>query len=205
MSGLLSVMIRVCYGPALLAILNVLAAPALRAQTTGPRGPEPQTARVAVLTASLYNEQANVRETSDSAQASLATTVIRARIAEQLGGQVVPFTLIDSLTEAPEALEAAGGVPCHVRVACAILVARRAGARWVVMTKVSKTSNLIWLLSGQLVRVATGEIVLDDSTELKGEPGPMVRVGVRSFSDRVARTIRSGGYATNYPDGEPGT
>jgi hypothetical protein len=31
----------------------------------------------------------------------------------------------------------------------------------------------------------------------------MVRVGVRSFGDRVARTIRAGGYATNFPDGEP--
>lgn len=198
-------MIRFGFAPVLPAALLVLSAPALRAQTTGPRGPEAPTARVAVLTASLYNEQANVREATDSSQATLATIVIRERLAEQLGEQTVSYGLIDSLTEAPEALAIAGGVPCHVKVACAVLVAKRAGARWVVMTKVSKTSNLIWLLSGQLIRVATGDIVLDDSTELKGEPGPMVRVGVRSFGDRVARTIRAGGYATNYPEGEPGT
>jgi hypothetical protein len=71
------------------------------------------------------------------------------------------------------------------------------------MTKVSKTSNLIWLLSAQLIRVETGAIVLDDSTELKGSPTGMVPVGVRQFADRVARTVRAGGHATNYPDGEP--
>jgi hypothetical protein len=71
------------------------------------------------------------------------------------------------------------------------------------MSKVSKTSNLIWLLSAQLIRLADGTIVLDDSTELKGEPESMVRVGMRQFADRVARTIRAGGVATNYPKGEP--
>lgn len=191
------------FAPALPAILLLLSALALAAQAPGPRGPEPPTARVAVLTASLYNDQANVREATDTAQVILATAVIRDRLVERLGEQVVPFALIDSLAAAPEAREIAGGVPCHVKVACAVAVAQRAGARWVVMTKVSKTSNLIWLLSGQLVRVATSAIVLDDSTELKGEPGPMVRVGVRSFGNRVARTIRAGGYATNFPDGEP--
>jgi len=200
-------MIRSRFVPALPAILPailiVLNAPALVAQAPGPGGTEPPTARVAVLTASLYNDQANVREATDTAQAVLATAVIRDRLVEQLGAQVIPYGLIDSLAAAPEALEAAGGVPCNVKVACAVAVARQSGARWVVMTKVSKTSNLIWLLSAQLVRVATGEIVLDDSTELKGEPGPMVRVGVRSFGDRVARTIRAGGYTTNFPAGEP--
>jgi hypothetical protein len=58
------------------------------------------------------------------------------------------------------------------------------------MAKLSKTSNLIWLLTGQLVNVKTGEIVLDDSTELKGDPDPMVRAGVRIFAERVARTVK---------------
>jgi hypothetical protein len=42
----------------------------------------------------------------------------------------------------------------------------------------------------QLINVPTGEIVLDDSTELKGDPEPMVRAGVRIFAERVERTIR---------------
>jgi hypothetical protein len=166
-------------------------------------GPEPATAPVAVLAAALYNDQANLKEPSDSDQAMVATEVLRHRLRESLGEQVLSYSLIDSLTAAPEAVRAGGGVPCQVRVDCALAIAARAEARWVVMCKVSKTSNLIWLLSAQLIRVATGEIILDDSTELKGEPAAMVRIGARSFANRVARTVRAGGYVTNFPQGEP--
>jgi hypothetical protein len=186
------------------ATLFVLVVPSLLA-AQGPQSPPPEspTAPVAVVRAALYNDQANLKEPGDSTQASLATEVIRARLHEDLGDQVVSYAILDSLTDSPEATRIAAGVPCQVRVACALAVAGQAGARWVVMTKVSKTSNLIWLLSAQLIRVSTGDIVLDDSTELKGDPGPMVRIGVRSFADRVARTVRAGGYATNFPHGEP--
>ena len=184
----------------LTAALLVLA-PGQRLQ--GQAGPEAPTAPVAVLTAALYNDQANLREASDSAQAALATSVLRDRLADLLGPQVVPDAVVDSLEGSSAARTLAGGPPCHVKVVCATWVAAQAGARWAVMTKISKTSNLIWLLSAQLVRVETGAIVLDDSTELKGEPTGMVRVGVRQFADRVARTVRAGGYVTNYPNGEP--
>jgi len=192
--------------PSLAATAALLAlAPGQRlfGQAGTPRGPEDPTAPVAVLTAALYNDQANLREASDSAQAALATSVLRDRLARLLGPQVVPYPVIDSLEGSSAARTLAGGPPCHVKVACAKWVATQAGARWAVMTKVSKTSNLIWLLSAQLIRVETGAIVQDDSTELKGEPTGMVRVGVRQFADRVARTIRAGGHVTNYPDGEP--
>lgn len=185
------------------ALLALAPGQRLFGQADTPRGPEAPTAPVAVLTAALYNDQANLREASDSAQAALATSVLRDRVARLLGPQVVPYALIDSLEGSSAARTLAGGLPCHVKVACARWVAAQAGARWAVMTKVSKTSNLIWLLSAQLIRVETGAIVLDDSTELKGEPTGMIRVGVRQFADRVARTVRAGGYVTNYPDGEP--
>jgi hypothetical protein len=68
------------------------------------------------------------------------------------------------------------------------------------MGKVSKTSNLIWLFTGQLIYAPTGEIVLDDSTELKGEPQAMIRAGSRIFAERVARTVRAGGIANNFPN-----
>jgi hypothetical protein len=167
------------------------------------RGPEPANAPVAVLEAALYNDQANIKEETDSAKAVLATEVLRARLTEKLGSQLVPFRAVDSLSVSPAARELTGIVTCSVKVQCARMVAGELGARWVVMTKISKTSNLIWLLSAQLIRVATGEIILDDSTELKGEPEGMVRVGVRIFADRVARTVQNGGHANDYP--EPGT
>jgi len=192
--------------PALRAgLLALLLSRPLAAQTISSRGPESPAAPVAVLTAALYNDQANLREATDSAQALLATDVLRTRLTDLLGSQVVSYRLTDSLATSPEVNRIAGGVPCNVRVACALAIANAAGARWVVLTKVSKTSNLIWLLSAQLIRVSTGEIVLDDSTELKGEPGPMVRIGVRSFADRVFRTVRAGGYATNFPDSVSGS
>jgi len=177
--------------------------PVLEAQRAGSTALEPPTARIAVLASTLYNDQANLREASDSAMAGLATEVLRGRLATDLAAQLIPPALVDSLTDTPMARQAGGGVPCSAKVACAVAVARTAGARWVVMSKVSKTSNLIWLLSAQLIRVSTGEIVLDDSTELKGEPGAMIRIGVRGFADRVARTVRAGGRTTNFPNGEP--
>ena len=187
----------------LLILSTMLCAPALAAQASH-QGPESPTARVAVLTAALYNDQANLREPSDSAQSAIATTVLRDRLAQDLGDQVIPYGVVDSLAISPEARGVSGTVACQVKVACAILVGKETGAGWVVMTKVSKTSNLIWLLSAQLIRVSSGEIVLDDSTELKGEPGTMVRIGARSFADRVSRTVKAGGYVTNFPSGEPG-
>jgi hypothetical protein len=53
-----------------------------------------------------------------------------------------------------------------------------------------------------LIRVSTGEILLDDSTELKGEPDRMVRVGARIVAERVARTVQQGGMTTNFPQTE---
>ena len=172
----------------LFATIGSLTSP-LIAQTSARRGPEPASALVAVFPASLYNDQANVREASDSAAAGIATTALRRRFQEQLGAQLVPFPAVDSVRDTPGASGLAGGVACNVRVACAVGVARSLDARWVVLAKVSKTSNLIWLLTGQLVNAATGEIVIDDSTELKGDPEPMVRAGTRIFAERVARTI----------------
>jgi len=186
--------------PALAAagLLGLLASPAAAGAQMAGHGQAPAT--VAVLNAALYNEQANVIEPSDSAIAVVATEVLRSHLAARLPEGVLPASRVDSTASAPAALAATGGIPCNVKVSCARSVASALGANWVVMTKVAKTSNLIWLLSAQLIRVATGEIVLDDSTELKGAPEQMVRVGVRQFADRVTRALSNGGQATNYPD-----
>lgn len=47
--------------------------------------------------------------------------------------------------------------------------------------------------------VATGTIVLDDSTELKGDPDRMIRAGVRIFAERVARAVHDGGAISDFP------
>ena len=164
-----------------------------------PRPPlEPPDAPVATLDVALYNAQANVQEAEDSARAVLASSVLHATLARLLPQQLADTAALQAgATHA--ARRTAGDHACNVVVACARAAAEAAGARWVVLAKVSKTSNLIWLLTGQLVHVPSGTIVLDDSTELKGDPDPMVRAGVRIFAERVARAVRAGGVTTDFP------
>jgi hypothetical protein len=162
-----------------------LAAP-LAAQTTATLPPH----SIAIFNVALYTAGANTQEGSDSSRAVLGTEILRAKLGELLGSAVIDARSVDSLARAPVYRAQAGDQPCNVIVACVRTVGKDLGATWVVMAKVSKTSNLIWLLTSQLIHVPTGKIVLDDSTELKGDPEPMVRAGVRIFAERVARTIQ---------------
>lgn len=171
-------------------------------QTETHRPRELPTAPVALLPVALYTAQANLQEPSDSTKAALATEVLLARLHDLLGKQLIPADQVTPVAASPEARARSGDQACNVIVACARLVGGTLHARWVVMAKVSKTSNLIWLFTGQLIRVSSGEIVLDDSTELKGDPENMVRVGARIFAERVARTVRQGGLTTNFPNAE---
>jgi hypothetical protein len=173
----------------LLAASSPLAAQSAAAPPALPPG------SVAVLDVALYTAGANLQEASDTGHAALATSVLRGKLSELLGPALADSAAVVRQAHAPKNREVAGNQPCNVIVACAKAVGRDLGADWVVMAKLSKTSNLIWLLTGQLINVKTGEIVLDDSTELKGDPEAMVRAGVRIFAERVARTVkeRAGG------------
>lgn len=157
-------------------------------------------AKVVVLPVALYNAQANVQEASDSSQAALSSEVLTGKLQELLGHQLLSGARVAAAAASPKAQATTGGQSCNVIVACARQVANSLGAPWVVMAKVSKTSNLIWLFTGQLIHASTGEIILDDSTELKGETEAMVRAGSRIFAERVARTVRNGGVANNFPN-----
>ena len=171
--------------PVLALAAALLAAPvAARAQA----GPAPHS--VAVFEVALYTAGANVQEASDTGYAALATTVLHGKLAELLGPALADSAAVAARAHGPGVHRLVGDKACNVIVACVRAVGRDVGASWVVMAKVSKTSNLIWLLTGQLIDVATGEIVLDDSTELKGDPEPMIRAGVRIFAERVARTVK---------------
>jgi hypothetical protein len=179
-------------------LLSLTLRPA-RAQSGGSSQREPPDARVAALEVALYNAQANVQEATDADKATLATGVLLATLAKLLPGQLADSAAVRAAAGSSSALALTGGQPCNVIVACARAVARAVNAPWVVLAKVSKTSNLIWLLTAQLIHAPSGGIVLDDSTELKGEPETMVRAGARIFAERVARTVRAGGRTTNFP------
>jgi len=165
--------------------------------------PEPRPRSVAIFDVALFTAGANQQEASDTGRAPLATQVLRATLKKLLGPAVIDSAATDSLARSPKYRPLTGDQPCNVIVACTKAVGRDLGATWVVMAKVSKTSNLIWLLSSQLIHVPTGEIVLDDSTELKGDPEPMIRAGVRIFAERVARTIKERGLPTTAPAESP--
>ena len=148
--------------------------------------------RVAVLDVALYTAGAKLQEATDTAVARLATHVLGGKLRELLGPTVLDSGVVGRATRSDSARSITGGdKACNVVVACARYVGRTLRADWAVMSKVSKTSNLIWLFTGQLVNVGTGKLLLDDSTELKGDPEAMVRAGTRIFAERVVRTIRA--------------
>jgi hypothetical protein len=180
-------------------LLMSLTLRAAQAQSGGSSPRESPDARIAALDVALYNAQANVQEATDADKATLASGVLLGTLRNLLPGQLADSAAVRAAAGSDTSLALAGGQPCNVIVACARAVARTVNAPWVVLAKVSKTSNLIWLLTAQLIHAPSGKIVLDDSTELKGEPEAMVRAGARIFAERVARTVRAGGRTTNFP------
>ena len=174
-----------------LLVLLAVAPAAGRAVAQSPAvSPPLRPGAVAALDVALYTAGANLQEASDTGRAALATSVLRGRLAELLGPALADSAAVARRASDPRIRQIAGDQACYVIVACARAVGRDLHADWVVMAKVSKTSNLIWLLTGQLINVDTGEIVLDDSTELKGDPERMIRAGVGIFAERVARAVK---------------
>jgi hypothetical protein len=145
---------------------------------------------VVMLDVAFYNEQATLREATDTSKAVLANQTLRDSLSRSAGVRLLDASATAAAAASPEAIEAAEGKPCNVIVACARAVGKKLGATWVVMSKISKTSNLIWLLTGQLINVKTGEIVLDDSFEVKGDPTTMVPPGTGIFAQRISKKVR---------------
>jgi len=145
--------------------------------------------KVVMLDLAFYGKRANDLLPNDSAMAMTATSVMRAGLTGKPN-----ITFVDSLTIAktasgPKTRALVQDVPCNVVVACAREVGKELGADWVVMGKISKTSDLIWIFSGELINVASGKLVLDDSYELKGIAADMVPKGAEVFARRVAKRV----------------
>ena len=145
--------------------------------------------KVVMIDLAFYGKRANDLMPNDSAMAMTATSIMRAGIANKPG-----ITFVDSLAVAksaagPKAMAIVQDVPCNVVVACAREVGKELGADWVVMGKISKTSDLIWIFSGELINVASGKLVLDDSYELKGIASDMVPKGAEVFARRVVKRV----------------
>jgi len=145
--------------------------------------------KVAMLDLAFYGKRANDLFPGDTAMASTATAVMRKGLTGQPGITFADSATVAKTAAGPKATAVVQDVPCNVVVACAREVGQELGARWVVMGKISKTSDLIWIFSGELIDVASGKLVLDDSYELKGIASDMVPKGAEVFARRVAKRV----------------
>jgi uncharacterized protein YjbI with pentapeptide repeats len=140
-----------------------------------------------VLNMPFYGRGANSIEPGDSALAGAAGALLRRELARYPGLQVVDSSDVAAVVVREER----NGVPCST-VACALDVARQLGAKWVVTSKLSKTSNLIWYMFGQLMDVPTGRILTDQELELKGISREIAPQGAQSLSRRIAKAAGAG-------------
>ena len=138
---------------------------------------------VAVLELRFDGQHATVPESGDTAVAQAATRKLLATLLTSDDVTVVDSARVATAVTAAEA----DGNPCDN--ACAVAVARSLGARWVVTGTVTKTSNLVWILTAELFDVAAGRPILADGYELKGDARVMGPAGAHVFAQRVERVL----------------
>jgi uncharacterized protein YjbI with pentapeptide repeats len=136
---------------------------------------------MAAFPVAFYGRGANSLEQGDSLVAVSTDSILREELQQQGPFELVPK---DRLQQAVSRAEA-GGSEC-VSLDCRRRVSQGLGAAWMVTAKLSKTSNLIWYLSGQLTDVANGKRLLDDEFELKGNAEDISKGGARSLARRIA-------------------
>jgi uncharacterized protein YjbI with pentapeptide repeats len=158
----------------------VLFASTALGQAAGPKQ------RLALFDVAFYGKGANSVDQRDPLVAAMTDSILRADL-EQSGR----FQILDSARLAQAFAEAeAGGVECST-LECRRQVSKKAGADWMVTSKLSKTSNLIWYLSGQLTDVRNGRRLLDDEFELKGIAEDIAKGGAHSLARRIVKAAGS--------------
>jgi uncharacterized protein YjbI with pentapeptide repeats len=142
--------------------------------------------RLALFEVAFYGKGANSLEQRDPLVATMTDSILRADL-ERSGR----FQVLDSRQLADALMQAErGGREC-ASLDCRRQLSRKAGAGWMVTAKLSKTSNLIWYLSGQLTDVSSGRRVLDDEFELKGIAEDIAKGGAHSLARRIVNAAGS--------------
>jgi len=160
-----------------LSLLLVCGAGGVAAQSGGPRP------AIAVLNLWFDGEHANVLEPGDTAVAQAATS----RLLETLRVSEAVTVTDSARVAAAVAAQAAAGTRCDR--GCAVAVGRALRAQWVAIGTLTKTSDLVWVLSAELCEVGTGTRVLADGYEIKGDAMRMAPAGARVFAQRIEKTI----------------
>jgi uncharacterized protein YjbI with pentapeptide repeats len=138
--------------------------------------------RLALFPVAFYGKGANSLEPGDPQVAAMTDSILRADLARSGS-----FELVDAARLRQALVQAeATGKEC-VTLECRREIGRRLGAAWMVTAKLSKTSNLIWYLSGQLTQVSSGRRLLDDEFELKGVAQDIAKGGARSLARRIIK------------------
>ncbi|HET6798729.1 MAG TPA: pentapeptide repeat-containing protein [Gemmatimonadales bacterium] len=159
-------------------LLSITLALATTVWGQAPRGKEP----LALFTVAFYGKGANSLEPGDPQVAAMTDSILRSDLEQTGRFQIIdPARLAATLTATER-----GGLECET-LECRRAVSRNAGAVWMVTSKLSKTSNLIWYLSGQLTNVATGQRLLDDELELKGIAEDIAKGGAHSLGRRIVK------------------
>ena len=182
--------------PRFALLLCCSAAAPVAAQTSpAPTGSPARTALpvVAVLNLRFDGEYANVLEPGDTLVAAAATSRLIATLAASGRVRVVDSAAVAAAVTAAEA----NGNPCDNP--CALAVGRALGAQWVAKGTITKTSNLVWVLSAGLLEIATAKPVLADSYELKGDATRMGPAGAHVFAQRIERLVAERGAAAANP------
>lgn len=142
----------------------------------------------ALFPVAFYGKGANSLEQGDPAVAVMTDSILRAEL--QASGRLTPVDstrLAQALTQAEAAGLECGSLDCRRRLS------QKVGAKWMITAKLSKTSNLIWYLSGQLTAVTSGRRLLDDEFELKGIAEDIAKGGARSLARRILNAIDAAG------------
>jgi uncharacterized protein YjbI with pentapeptide repeats len=141
--------------------------------------------RVAMFDVAFYGKGANSIEPGDSLVAVMTDSILRSDLGHSGRFQLIPAARF------AEALEVKARWRLDCTLDCRRKLSQEQGAAWMVTAKLSKTSNLIWYLSGQLTNVASGRRLLDDEFELKGIAEDIAKGGAHSLARRIVKAINS--------------
>jgi uncharacterized protein YjbI with pentapeptide repeats len=156
----------------LLGVAGFAAAPANAQQSQAP---------LALFPVAFYGKGANSLEQGDPLVAAMTDSILRSDLERSRRFQLIdPARLVKVLAD-----REASGVECAT-LECRRELSQKLGAAWMVTAKLSKTSNLIWYLSGQLTDVTTRRRLLDDEFELKGIAEDIAKGGAHSLARRIA-------------------
>jgi uncharacterized protein YjbI with pentapeptide repeats len=141
---------------------------------------------LALFPVAFYGTGANSLEERDPLVAVMTDSILRSDLESSARFQLIARAQLAQTVSSSQA----DGIEC-VTLECRRRVSRELGAAYMVTAKVSKTSNLIWYLSGQLTEVPSGRRLLDDEFELKGIAEDIARGGARSLARRIVRASES--------------